>query len=200
MKLIERISEDEMISEFLRAEINSSRYRNMIIENLGVYDEKILTEPDLHDEKENQVRRQVISAVRGYSKNEDLFEDFPTNMSWYKAIFTVLDLTNVMYIDYSYWNELSLNTRLPKNSAQNILAGVEIYNVSNQGFIDMNHEIEMGKTYPKMIFVARNEKSRIVILEGHARMTAYFLKPQNIPEELEVIIGYSEGIANWGLY
>lgn len=105
-----------------------------------------------------------------------------------------------MYINYSYWNELLSNSILPLDAAKNIQNGIEIFGVSNDGFKDIHADIKHGISFPKMIFVSANEKSRIVVLEGHARITAYFLEIEYIPEELEVIIGYSEKFADWDLY
>jgi hypothetical protein len=38
------------------------------------------------------------------------------------------------------------------------------------------------------------------VLEGHARLTAYALRPEALPAELEVLLGRSPGIAEWALW
>lgn len=45
-----------------------------------------------------------------------------------------------------------------------------------------------------------NEKSKVVVLEGHARLTAYFIDSEYLPDEIEVLIGYSEKFSEWDLY
>ena len=105
-----------------------------------------------------------------------------------------------MYIDYSYWNELSKHTRLPIDAAQNVINNIEVFGVKNDGFREVNAVIKEGKTLPKMIFVTCNENSRIVVLEGHARLTGFFMDTDFISHELEVIIGFSEDFVSWGLY
>lgn len=200
MKILHRISEDEVIAEFLIAEINSKRFGALIKNAMGNEDATIVTNPNLNNHQENHYRRNLLGEVRGFGKNEDLFESFPSEVSWDRAIFTKEDLQAVMYIDYSYWNQLSNNTRYPIDAAKNILNDVEIFSVSNDGFREIHSEIKRGTTFPRLIFVSCNEHSRIVVLEGHARLTAYFLDLEYVPEELEVIMGYSEDFVDWDLY
>lgn len=200
MNLIRKTFEDEVIAEFLKAEIKSSRFREGIVSALNGSDEGIINQPDLDSEDENRLRREVLGIVRGYGYNKSLFENFPSDVTWYIANIDKEELSKVMYINYSYWNLLSSNTRLPINARLNILNDVRVYDVSNQGFKDISLAIKKGVSLPRLIFVSMNNRSRIVVLEGHARLTGYFLEPEFIPDPLEVIIGYSEEFKNWDLY
>lgn len=202
MEILKQITEDEVIAEFLKSEINSKRFGERITEALHrkKTSKRVVANPNLRNKKENQFRRDLLSKVRGFGVNKDLFEDFPNDIKWFKTIITKAELKKVKYIDYSYWNELSNKTRLPSKAAKNVQEDIEVFGVSNKGFREILSEIKKGKNLPCMIFVAKNRKARLVVLEGHARLTAYFLEPEFIPKELEVIIGYSEKITNWGLY
>ncbi len=40
----------------------------------------------------------------------------------------------------------------------------------------------------------------MVLLEGHARLTAYMLRPDALPPELDVLVGTSPEMDAWGLY
>jgi len=202
MKIIGQISEDEVISEFLMGEVNSSRFGKNIINNLkkDKKPKKIIIKPNLKNKKENLSRKKLLGKIRGFGKNKKIFENFPKEIIWNKAIFDKKELKKVRYIDYSYWNELSNKSRLPIEAAKKIGKGEKAYDVSNDGFFEILSVIKQKKKFPKMIFVAKNKKSRIVVLEGHARLTAYFLEPKFIPKKLKVIIGYSEKIINWSLY
>ena len=202
MKLIGQISEDEVISEFLMGEVNSSRFGKNIINNLkkDKKPKKIIIKPNLKNKKENLSRKKLLGKIRGFGKNKKIFENFPKEIIWNKAIFDKKELKKVRYIDYSYWNELSNKSRLPIEAVKKISKGEKAYDVSNDGFFEILSVIKQKKKFPKMIFVAKNKKSRIVVLEGHARLTAYFLASRYIPKEMEVIIGFSEKIINWDLY
>lgn len=199
-KELKEISEDEVISEFLKSEINSQRFGKRIINALGKNSKRIITNPNLNNSKENQFRKNLLGEVRGFGRNEALFENFPDDVKWFKAVITKKELKRIKYIDYGYWSEISNKTRLPYIASKNIKADLKIYNVSNRIFWEILSEIKKGKKFPYMVFVAKNRKSRFVILEGHARLTAYYLEPKLIPEKLEVIIGYSEKMTKWDLY
>lgn len=200
MKIVSQVQEDEVIAEFLFAEVNSDRFKEGILNALGDHDLNLLIKPNLNDQAENQIRRDILGETRGFGRNSDLFENFPTEVKWYKAIFEKQDLNEVMYINYSYWNELSSNTRLPLQASKNIMNQIEVFGISNQGFLDINLALKNGKVFPRLIFVSMNENSRVVILEGHARLTAYHLDNDYIPDELEVIIGFSDKFSAWDLY
>jgi hypothetical protein len=37
----------------------------------------------------------------------------------------------------------------------------------------------------------------LVLVEGHARLTAYALFPERLPDELEILLGVSPAMAGW---
>jgi hypothetical protein len=75
-----------------------------------------------------------------------------------------------------------------------------VYGVKNTGFQVIHHDYLSGKVFPRLIFVAKTRESKVVVLEGHARLTAYFLDEDHVPAQLEVIVGFSEKLDSWGLY
>ncbi|WP_010271864.1 hypothetical protein [Paenibacillus senegalensis] len=200
MQIVSQVQEDEVIAEFLLAEINSERFKNGILNALGDHDLNLLLNPNFNDHYENQVRRDILAQTRGYGCNTKLFENFPDDVVWYKAIFIRQDLNEVMYINYSYWNEISSGTRLPIHASKNIKNHIEVFGSSTQGFLDINLALKNGRVFPRLIFVSINENSQVVVLEGHARLTAYYLDSSCIPDELEVFIGFSDKFREWDLY
>lgn len=193
MKIIKSISEDEVVAHFLKTEIESLRFRQKILSYLqaNTLDRNLIDKPDLDNEIGNKLRKKALIDLR-----VSTFHNFPENVKWYKAILDTQDIDRIKYIDYSYWNELSDNTRRPRIAAENIKKGKQIFNESNQSFIEAAKHLQNGGKFPEIILVAKNEQSEPVILEGHLRMTAHFLVDYKI-NELEVIIGFSPDIANW---
>lgn len=194
MKLLKKITEGEVIAHFLKTEIESVRFRNKIlaaVEKFG-YTRKLITFPDLSDKEENEIRWRILKEFR-----TSTFHKFPEDVIWHRASLTKVELEKVKYIDYSYWNELSSGTRLPKVAAKNIQLGLEVFGESNKGFLKAAEHIKRGGSFPAIILVAKDKQSELVILEGHLRMTAYFLAKECLPPELEVIIGFSKNIDKW---
>jgi len=50
---------------------------------------------------------------------------------------------------------------------------------------------------PALIVVTDRERSKLVLLEGHVRLTAYGAFPEYLPDELEVYLGVSPRIDEW---
>lgn len=202
MKKIRDISEDEMISVFLKAEINSSRWSASIIKLLEKAGKSraLIDTPDINVGDENAYRKKLLGEFRGYEQNALLFETFPKSVKWELVNLNKEELEKVKYMKYNYWDKLSNKTRLVKDGAKSVKNGIEIYKVSNDGFLKAAKAIENGVIFPYMIFVTKDMQSDIVVLEGHQRITAHFLVPKSIENGLDVILGLSDDIAKWDSY
>ena len=172
MKLIRKTNEAEMILEFLKGELNSKRFNedlNNAINELGL-DSSIILNGNIEDEQENNDRLKIMKKFRGYP-DEELFERFPNIEEWKFLELNESDIDNIYYIDYDYWNELSNGTSKPVEAAKVIKSGKEIYEVSNQPFLDGVEYNKTNKFPPVILITCNNEK--YLIIEGHSRMTVY---------------------------
>ena len=179
MNILRTSSEDEMISEFLKAEYHSERFSEHIKKVMKelLLGESIILSADLNNMKENIARKKLLGEFRGYGLNRELFENFPNKIQWSLYNFVSCDLNNIRYIDYSYWNELSKGTHSPLIAAQTILNGIEIYNQSNAGFVKAAEFIKNGGKFLKPILLTA-DLEHFVIVEGHFRITAFALVPE----------------------
>ena len=202
MRKIRDSSEDEMIAIFLQTEFHSSRF-HQTLEALAQQEEidpYILQAPDWHNACENAQRRTLLKVYLGYSSNAGYLSDFPTNMHWERVMLTRQELEQVRYIQYDYWVELSGGTRLAIDGARNAVAGKVVFRVNSDGLVYLANELRKGARFPPLILVRKDIDAYLVVLEGHARLTAYLIAPEYIPSELEVILGSSAQITRWGCY
>jgi hypothetical protein len=188
-----------MVALFLRAELPSNRYGPAIERGLvhAGADRRVVLEPDLSDPGANALRHRLLSEVRGYG-GAGLFGHFPDDVRWELAALAPEELMAVRYIDYDYWVELSGGTRLPTDAARRIREGVEPFGVPNAGFCELAEELAAGARFHPLILV--DGPSGLVVLEGHARLTAYALQPKAVSAELEVLVGRSPSMSRWALY
>ena len=202
MRKIRDVSEDEMIAIYLQTELSSVRFRQKL--KLHMKQEKIdarmIQEPDWHNAAENVLRRTLLGVYRGYGQNADYFPDFPANVRWERVGLSREELELVRYIDWEYWLDLTDGTRMAIDGARNALAGKVVYDVSSDGFVSMADALRQGARFPPLILVATDVQAPLVVMEGHARLTAYLIAPECIPTELEVIIGFSEQMTKWECY
>jgi hypothetical protein len=195
-------TEAEMVALFLRTELPSDRWGNefqALLECAGL-PERVVTDPDLDDEAENQARLWLLTQFRGYSKRTEIFEGFPYNVCWRWMTITPAELASVRFIDYDYWVELSGGTRLAVDAAARIRAGVAPFGVPNDGLLGMAQAVACGARFPPLILLTTRPGGDLVVLEGHVRLTAYMLARDRLPPELEVLVGCSPAMTSWGCW
>lgn len=204
MRLTEPATEHEMIAAFLRAEVASPRFGRNIRDAIARdgRDREIVERPDVGDNSESAYRRELLGETRGYGRSiaDTVFTGFPHDVVWQRAVLERDELAALRYIAYDYWIELSGGTRRVGDGAASIKRGVMIFRVPNDGFWAVADAIRDGATFPEPILVGTDERSPLVILEGHVRLTAYLLRPAHLPPALPVIVGYSPQMGRWPLY
>jgi hypothetical protein len=197
MRRLRPSSEAEMVALFLRTELPAARFRDKLLalmDQAGL-PERLVTAPNLDDPAENRAREQLLTQHREYGTRAGLFEGLPYDVCWEWMAITPAELATVRYIDYDYWVELSGGTRLPVDAAPRIRARVTPFGVSSDWALGMAQAVADGARFPPLILVTTGPSGDLVVLEGHARLTAYMLGPDRLPPELEVLLGTSPDMA-----
>lgn len=196
MQHLRPIDADEMVAVFLQTELASSRFCPTILAllNRDGRDPRLVERPDLANADENAYRRHLLGAHRGYRRNADVFTAMPADVRWYRALITPDELTRVRYLNDDYWIALSGGSRLAVDAAARIRQGIEACGVGNGGFWYLAEALAAGAVFPELILVGADEHAPLVVLEGHARLTAYALRPECLPPTLPVLVGYAQGL------
>jgi hypothetical protein len=202
MRRLRAGSEAEMVALFLRTELSSERFGDdlrALLERAGL-PERVVTDPDLDDDAENQARLRLLTEHRGYGTRTEVFEDFPDDVYWQWMIITAAELARVRYIEYDYWIRLSGGTRLAVDAARRIRAGVRPFGVPNGRVLQMARAVAGGARFPPLILVTTGLGDDLVVLEGHVRLTAYMLARDQMPPELKILVGSSPVMTHWGCW
>ncbi len=168
-----KISEEKVIALWLAGEFQSARFSSRLRELIceQAESEAILLKPDLTSEKENSARKNLLFAYRLYLKDDALFD----KTEWFEEEWSVSEaLSQLEYMDYSYWNEISQQTRKPREAAKTINNNIEVYDVSNEAFREAARVYLAGTNFPPVIAFQDNKNKR-TLLEGHLRLTALAL-------------------------
>ena len=129
---------------------------------------------------------EVAERQRTWHAREGLFHGFPEGVEWERVALMRDEVLGVLYINWDWWLRVSQGTRLPSVAAQ------------VQGGDEGDRAIAAAvATNPELILVTDPARSRLVLLEGHVRLTAYAAFPEYLPDELEVYLGTSSRIAEW---
>jgi hypothetical protein len=198
VKILRPTSEDEMIAVFLRAELDSSRYGKTLrgyVERDG-REPDVLRRPDLDDPEANSYRRGLLEEYRAYERRDGLFGGFPRQVDWFRAMLSRDEVLDVLYINWDWWLTISDGTRRPRVAARKIRDGlvpgstVEEHEPLAVALLDTPRPAEL-------IVATTSEHSPLVVVEGHFRLTAYALFPEHLPDELEILLGVSDEMAEW---
>jgi len=204
MRWLRTGSEDEMIALFVGGELTSDRFGPTIgdlLQSRGI-DPQVVASPDLADARHRAQRREVLAEYRGYGTDAGQYlSGFPTRgVRWAWVGLSPDELGSARYINWSYWLELSGGSRGPGDAAERIRAGIEPYGVSNAALLAMAERVAAGEVFAPLILAQAHESGGLVVVEGHARLTAYALELRRLPREIEVLLGSSADIARWPLY
>jgi len=150
--------------------------------------------PDRARTDENTYRRHLLGVYRGYQRNADVFTAMPATVRWYRGMITPAELAQVRYLNDDDWIELSGGSRRAADAAARIRHGIEACEVDNGGFWYLADALAAGAVFPELILVGVDEQGPLVVLEGHARLTAYALRPECLPPTLPVLVGYARGM------
>jgi len=202
MRKIKQSNENEMVYEFLKSEMDSSRHKERIesILNDMQISNEVINNGDISSEQENVLRAEILGKFRGYKKhNEDMFGNFPSNINWFWVELDRADILKVIYTEYSYWNELSNYTGSPLEAAKFILTGKCVFGtMPTNHYIDIAQKLIEGHNFPPLILLTDKSEKQYFLLEGHVRMTAYSLVPV-LFQKVSVLLGYcnSDELDKW---
>jgi hypothetical protein len=193
MRILRPATEDEVVAAFLRAELDSGRYGEVLrklLEQDGV-DADVLARPDLTDPAANRYRSGLLDEYRGFEQRIGLFGGFPEHVDWHRAALTPHEVLEILYINWDWWLKISDGTRRPKEAADKIRRGEVLGSTVDE------HRMLFDAPQPELIVVTTPDRGKLVVLEGHYRLTAYAMFPERLPDELELYLGEAEDMAAW---
>ena len=198
MRLLDPASEEEMIAVFLRGELDSGRYgkklRTLLARDRRTED--LLRRPDLGDVEANAYRRRLLEEHRAYERRDGLFGGFPQQVEWFRAALERDEVLDILYIDWDWWLELSGGTRRPRDAARRIVEA-EGADATAAEHEPLAAALQTTPPPPELIAVTTPARTPLVLVEGHARLTAYALFPDYLPAKLEILLGVSDEMPRW---
>jgi hypothetical protein len=192
-------TEDEMIAVFLAGELTSSRFPQLrdLLATRAI-DETTVTSPDLGDVAANELRRLLLLHTRGYPFRH-LFIGFPTDARWQWCWLEPDELSNLRYVNTPPWSTtISGGTRQPADGATYIKAHPE--DGMARVCAAIAKRLEAGEALPPLILFGDPGKTRLVVLEGHARLTAMVMAGSHTASPVRILCGTSPNVDKWHLY
>ncbi len=170
VRLIRRVSEDEVIAEFLKSDFHYPAFR----EYHGALRD-LVANPNLDDAGENAKRRALL-----FIRHLSLWKEIPTDTEWYEAELAHEDLVNVRAFPRAQWRKPAHGNF----SMTKIVEGVRIHqNTLDEQFMakitDICERIAQKQTnLGSLILIGLNENEPLTVLDGNHRLVAAMLGSQ----------------------
>ncbi|HLJ82734.1 MAG TPA: hypothetical protein VKT51_00995 [Candidatus Eremiobacteraceae bacterium] len=196
-EFIRQSSEDEMILEFVRAELESPIHRDRCKIPSGYTLAELVGHPDLKNADHNAARLSML-FYRGYATRSSLFTGFPREVAWTLHRFTLAEIGSFKYAKVPPWSTLVDHDRLVSEGAMEIENARDralSLKVPVKAILDVRRKFETGKTFSRLI--AAEIDGSYVIVEGNARATAFIGSREDRP--VEAIVGHADNFKDWPL-
>jgi hypothetical protein len=198
MRIVRAASEAEVVAAFLRGELDSPRWGERLLELLredGV-EPAVVRAPDLDDAGECAYRARLLDRHRSWLRREGLFDGFPERVDWSRAALVPEEMLAMRYINWDWWLRISGGTRRPVDAAARIRRG-KMAGVTVEEHEPIAARLQATEPPAELIAVAAPDLSRLVVVEGHVRLTAYALYPEYLPAEVEIYVGTAADMHRW---
>jgi hypothetical protein len=184
VKRLERVSEDEIISEFLRAEF----YQKEFDKDRRQF-EQIVYRPNLENEAENSLRRALL-----YRRRATMWRELPADTRWYEVDFSPEDSERVNVFPRAQWRSIARGNFRAQLVAEKIRAQFNCASPSPlalkiQALMSlMEHEGPRST----VLLIGLDEHRPLTLLEGNHRFVASLLLPPEIMlRRIRIVCGLS---------
>lgn len=169
MQFIRRMSEDEVVLEFLASDLDSPRRSSAVREALKRHgaDDSLILHADLTEGMQCLKRRLVLGEAHGF----DGVYEFPFGVDWALFAYGSEDLDRTYFSNRDGWRERTLGTLLPTGAAEGLRRGIEADGVANDDIRALAERLAAGETLRPLILLGFLR--RLVVEDGNLRLAAY---------------------------
>jgi O-antigen/teichoic acid export membrane protein len=183
IRAVWRVSEDEVIAEFLRSEFNNPAFSN--------YQDSmraIVAKPDLDDPIENAKRRALL-----FIRHLALWKELPEGTQWYEVELKETDLSRIRVFPRAQWLNLARGnfsiTEVAERMRirQSIEESPFLSKIKGIGERLQQEDDHLGS----VLLIGLSETEPLTILDGNHRMVAAMLATPRRVEKLRFLCGLS---------
>ncbi|HMC32148.1 MAG TPA: hypothetical protein VKL99_15045 [Candidatus Angelobacter sp.] len=171
MKKLRRITEAEVVAEFLKGEFFHQEY-DADRERFA----RIVHDPDLADETENALRRALL-----FRRRDTMWWELPEDRQWWEIEFEPADVERVSVFPRAHWRKLAQGNFQAQHVAERVRRQMEV--VQQDEFACKMAAIcstkQAGDSPGLVIFLGLDESHPVTLLEGNHRFIASLLAPES---------------------
>ena len=180
---IRRVSEDEVIAEFLKSDFHSpefSRYQVILRD--------IVVSPDLENAGDNAKRRALL-----YMRHLPLWKEIPVGTEWYEVEVKDADLAQIRVFPRAHWRKLAHGNFSVMEIVRALRTRSYLVGASFQSKLDSigNRLLREDTGFGPVILIGLNETDPLTILDGNHRLVAALLASPGSLKKLRFLCGLS---------
>ena len=183
MILKRRITEAEVIAEFLKNEFYQKEYDRDREEF-----ESIVLDPDLADEGQNSIRRALLYRRRGH-----MWRELPKDTIWHEAEIDAGDLKRIRVFPRAHWRKISNGSFLLSEIVKRIRESA--ITKSDPAFSKiqlLRYRLQRDSVNSAVLLIGVDEEQPLTILEGNHRLAAAMLvSPHLVHTGFRMLCGLS---------
>ncbi len=188
LRKIRRVSEDQVITEFLQSEFYQEEFAR-VRERFAT----LVSEPDFTDENANKLRKALLYQRRGR-----LWRELPEDTEWWEVELAPEDLGRVRVFARNQWLRYGAPGFFLMETVEKVRG--RIVSRSRDSFIQklrsLSLELMQDASYSSIILISINELTPMTIIEGNHRMTAAGLvSPATLHHRFRYVCGFSSRMA-----
>jgi hypothetical protein len=189
MRKLRRITEAEVIAEFLKNEF----YQEEFHRDRGNFEQLVL-EANVTNETENALRRALLFRRRGH-----MWRELPADTQWWEVEIEVKDLNLIRVFPRAQWRRVADGSFLLRDIVERIRT--VRFSGRTRDFISkvqaLSYRIRAEKDTSSVMLIGVDEANPFTILEGNHRLTAALLAGHGVLEHrFRVLCGFSPNMVN----
>ncbi len=184
MKKLRRVTEPEVVSEFLRNEFYQEEFHH----DRHQFEHLVLN-ADLSDETANSLRRALLFRRRGH-----MWREIPDDTSWWEVEIEAEDLDRIRVFPRAQWRKVANGSFLIKDIAKRIRH--QRFFGKTRDFVTrvqaLSYKLRSGDDNSAVLLIGLDDTQPVTVLEGNHRLTAALLaSPEILRSQFRVFCGFS---------
>ncbi len=181
--LIRRISEDEVIAEFLKSD-----FENPAFQDYRRTMHAIVSSPDFDDPGENAKRRALL-----FIRHLALWRELPEGTEWYEVEVNERELESIRVFPRAQWRKLARGNYSVTHVARRLTTHRHIVDAPFLAKIDAISDKLLRQETPRgaVILIGLSENEPITVLDGNHRLMATLLASPQTLGKLKFVCGLS---------
>jgi multidrug transporter EmrE-like cation transporter len=183
VRLIRRVSEDEVIAGFLKSDFQSPEFREYQ-ESMG----ELVNDPDLDNVGENTKRRALF-----FLRHLSLWNQIPVKTKWYEMEVNETNLGQIRAFPRAQWRRLARANVSITEVAESVRTRKHLVDLSFLlKIVSIGDQLRLDEPgFSAVILIGLNESERFTILDGNHRLVAAMLSSPPTLNKLRFICGLS---------